>query len=138
MHTDKSSGKLGAPTSDMRSGLPIVTGYKSLECYELPIALKPRLPMIELLKFNGSIMKFHSFWESFESSVDLNPGLSTIDKFNYLKASLEGSAARAIQGFSLTEANYAAATDIPKKRFGKTQQIIVRHMDDLMKKPPMF
>ena len=65
----------------------------------------------------------------------LNSSLSTIDKFNYLKVSLERSAAYSIQGLSLTEANYAAATDILKQQFGKTQQVIVGHMDDLMKIP---
>ena len=37
--------------------------------------------------------------------MDRNPNLSTIDKFNYLKALLEGSAARSVQGLSLTEAS---------------------------------
>ena len=45
---------------------------------------------------------------------------------------LEGSA---IQGLSLTESNYTAATDILKKRFGRPQQVIVGHIDDLMKIP---
>ena len=67
------------------------------------------------------------------SSVDHNPNLSTIDKFNYLKALLEGSTARSVQGLALTEANYAAATDILKERFGRRQQIISGYMDDLFK-----
>ena len=48
------------------------------------------------------------------SSVDLNPNLF-IDKFNYRKALLEGSAARSIQELALTKKNYAAATDILQK-----------------------
>ena len=97
--------------------------------------MKPKLPRIELPKFTGDVTKFCSFWESFESSVDHNPNLSTIEKFNYLKALLEGSAAHSIQGLALTEANYTAATDILKERFGKKQQIISGHMDDLLKIP---
>ena len=81
----------------------------------MSVTMKPKLPKIELPKFNGDVMKFCSFWESFDSSVDRNPNLSTIDKFNYLKALLEGSAARTVQGLALTEANYAAATDILKE-----------------------
>ena len=136
VRTNNDKDKSGAPADDKRSGSPPATVNKSLERSELPVTLKPRLPKIELPKFNGNITKFRSFWESYESSVDLNPSLSTIDKFNYLRASLEGSAARSIQGLSLTEGNYAAATEILKKRFGKPQQVIVGHMDDLMKIPP--
>lgn len=68
--------------------------------------------------------------------MDRNPTLSTIDKFNYLKALLEGNAARSVQGLSLTEANYVAAIEILKERFGRKQQIISGHMDDLLRIPP--
>ena len=37
--------------------------------------------------------------------------LLAIDKFNYLKALLEGPTASAIQGLSLSESNYSAALD---------------------------
>ena len=64
--------------------------------------------------------------------MDRNPSLSTIDKFFYLKAVLENSAARSVQGLSLTEANYPAAIE---ERFGRKQQIISGHMDDLLRIP---
>ena len=79
--------------------------------------------------------KFRLFWESFESSVHENTGVSAIDKFNYLRALLEGTAARSIQGFALTEGNYSAAIDILKERFGKPQHVISGHMKDFMKIP---
>ena len=61
-----------------------------------------------LPKFNGEITKFKSFWVSFDSAVKKNADLSTVDKFNYLHALLEGQAARAIQGLTLSESNYQA------------------------------
>ena len=64
-----------------------------------------------------------------------NPGLSKIDKFNYLNSLLEGRALRAIQGLTVTEDNYEAAVEILQQRFGKTQQTISAHMDELMKIP---
>ena len=112
-----------------------MTVDKSLEHSELPVTMKLKLAKIKLPKFNGNVTKFCSFWESFGSSVDCNPNLSPIDKFNYLKALLEGSAALSVQGLALTEANYAAATDILNERFGRKQQIILGHMDDLLKIP---
>ena len=64
-------------------------------------------------------------------STDLSP----IDKFNYLKALLDGPAANVIQGLSLTEDNYLAAVELVKDRYGKPDQIIAAHMDDLLKLP---
>ena len=54
-----------------------------------------------LPKFSGEITKFKSFWDSFDSAVNKNAHLSSVDKFNYLHALLEGQAAQAIQIFKL-------------------------------------
>ena len=48
---------------------------------------------------------------------------------------LEGQAAQAIQGLTLSESNYQLAVEILHERFGKTQQIISAHMDELLKLP---
>ena len=58
-----------------------------------------------------------------------------MDKFNYLHALVEGPAARSIQGLQLTEVNYEAAKQILQERFGKTQQVISAHMEDLLRLP---
>jgi len=50
-------------------------------------------------------MTWQTFWDSFYIHTSHN--LSGIQKFTYLKAQLEGDAARAIAGLPLTEANYA-------------------------------
>ena len=78
---------------------------------------------------------FRSFWDSFDSAINKNPSLSAVDKFNYLHTLLEGPAARSIQGLALSEANYPAAIDILKDRFGKPHQIIAAHMDEFIKLP---
>ena len=67
-----------------------------------------------------------SFWDSFKSAVHENKAISPIDKFNCLNSLLERPASQAIQGLSLTEANYT-------ERFGRTQQIISAHMEELYK-----
>ena len=61
--------------------------------------------------------------------------MSAVDKFNYLHALLEGPAAKGIQGLALSEANYVVAIEILQDRFGKTQQIISAHVDELLKLP---
>ena len=65
-----------------------------------------------------------------------NEGISNIDKFNYLNSVLEGAAARSIQGLTLSEANYEAAVKLIQERFGRPQQIISAHMDQLLKVSP--
>ena len=94
-----------------------------------------KLPKLVLPKFRGDATKFRTFWDSFESAVHKNPGLSKIDKFNYLYSLLESVALRAIQGLTVTDANYDAAINILNQRFGKPQQIISAHMDELLKIP---
>ena len=96
---------------------------------------KPKLPKLNLPKFKGDVTSFTTFWEIFESAIDKNEGLSDIDKFHYLHSLLEGPASRAIQGLALTSANYKTSIEILKQRFGRPQQIISSHMDELLKVP---
>ena len=97
--------------------------------------IKPKLPKLQLPKFAGDVTKFRTFWDSFDSAINQNADLSPIDKFSYLKTLVEGPAAHAIQGLTLSEANYAAAIELIKERFGKPQQIISAHIDELLKLP---
>ena len=46
---------------------------------------------------------------------------------------MEGTAASSIQGLTLSESNYDSAIKLLKERFGKPQQIIAAHMDELLK-----
>ena len=48
---------------------------------------------------------------------------------------LEGAAAKAIQGLTLSDANYDSAVDLLRERFGKSQAIITAHMEELLKVP---
>jgi hypothetical protein len=93
------------------------------------------LPKLSLAKFKGEVTKWNTFWDSFESAIHTNNDISKIDKFNYFNSLLEGIALRAIQGLTLTGANYDAAIEILRDRFGQPQQIITAHMDELLKIP---
>ena len=77
-------------------------------------------------------MKWTSFWDSYQSTVHLNPNLSKVDKFNYLWSLLDNSAHDAIAGLTLSSANYQRALEILHKRFGNKQVIISKHMDTFM------
>ena len=97
--------------------------------------IRPKLPKLVLSKFKGNVANWTGFWDSYQVAVHDNTLLSTIDKFNYLNSLLEGAAARAIQGLSLTSANYEHAIALLKERFGKPQRVITSHMDELLKIP---
>ena len=58
-----------------------------------------------------------------------------MNKFNYLQSLLEGSASRAIKGLTLTSAIYDNAISILQERYGKMQQTIAAHMDEILKIP---
>lgn len=96
-----------------------------------------KLPKLNLKKFRGDITTWSTFWDTFESSIDKNPTLSSIDKFNYLNSLLEHTAADAIAGLTLTAVNYQEAIDILKKRFGNKQLAINKHMDILLNLDPV-
>ncbi|KAL5502091.1 hypothetical protein EMCRGX_G008809 [Ephydatia muelleri] len=98
----------------------------------LTVHQKARLPKLELKRFEGELTTWTSFWDSLEAAIHNNDQLSSIDKFNYLRTLLEGPAAAAVAGISLTSSNYTEAVAVLKKRFGNKQLIISAHMDMLM------
>ena len=57
-----------------------------------------KLPKLELQKIDGNILKWQEFWDSFEASIHRNPNLQPVDKFNNLRAELEGDASSVISG----------------------------------------
>jgi len=71
-----------------------------------------RLPKLSLPMFSVSSLEWLTFWDSFRAAIHLNPSLSGVQKFNYLKAQLQGEAAKAIEGFHLSDRNYLHAVAI--------------------------
>lgn len=102
-----------------------------------PVSGKVKLPKITLPRFGGNLLKWSAFWDSYESAVHTNRGLSDVDKFNYLRSLLERTAYDAIAGLTLSAANYAEAVDILKKRFGDKQLIVSKYMEALLAIEPV-
>ena len=61
-----------------------------------------RLPKLTLPVVSGDPLNWQMFWDSFSAAVHINPSLGCIQKINYLKAQLQGEAARAIAARSTT------------------------------------
>ena len=82
-----------------------------------------RLPKLTLPMFSGNSLQWLTFWDSFQAAIHSNPNLSGVQKFNCLKAQLQGNAAKTIPGFPLTDCNYLHAVAISQDRFGQTDQL---------------
>ena len=88
-----------------------------------------RLPKISLPCFNGDILQWQSFWDSYGSTIHTNVNLTDVQKFTYLKS------AHVIEGFAMTSANYTRAIDLLRERFGKQNKIKHAAMQALLKLP---
>jgi len=74
-----------------------------------PYSYQSRLPRIDLPKFNGTQSEWLSFKDLFNSLVTANPTLSAVEKLQYLKTSITGSAANLLSNTALTADNFQKA-----------------------------
>ena len=100
--------------------------------------VRVKLPKLEVRKFSGKLEEWQEFWDSFESAIHANDSLSNVDKFSYLRGLLLEPARSAIAGFALTSANYEAAVELLKKRFGKKTAIQRTLVNELLNTRPVF
>ena len=100
--------------------------------------VRVKLPKLEVRKFNGKLGEWQEFWDSFESSIRLNDGLSKVDKFSYRRNLLLEPARLAIGGFALTSANYQAAVELLKKRYGQKIAVQRALVNELLNARPVF
>lgn len=70
-----------------------------------------RLPRIDIPKFNGSPADWLSFKDLFSSLILANPTLTSVEKLQYLKTSLTGSASLLLKNTTLTADNFQKAWD---------------------------
>ena len=120
---------LNMDTSQPSSRLPIGSTRSIEPLMITPITTAPevpnhtpqfaasRLPELTLPMFSGHPLEWLTFWDSFRAAIHSNPNLSGVQKFNYLKAQLQGDAAKVITGFPLSDHNYLHAVVILQERF---------------------
>ena len=105
--SEYSHSRVSSPTHSQYSssshGLPQGGDYR-------PRRNHVRRPKLEMEHFDGNLLDYPSFIDSFKSSVDSDPDLSDTDKFAYLKGLLKGRALNTIKGLSIFESNYFGAT----------------------------
>lgn len=90
-----------------------------------------RLPTINLPKFKGNFDSWLDFRDCFVSLIDNNASISDIQKFHYLKASLEADASKIIQSLEFTSENYKIAWDLLCSRFNNSKLLIHNHIKSI-------
>lgn len=90
-----------------------------------------KLPTIKLPKFSGSYDTWLEFHDTFSSLIHDNDEIDEINKFHYLRSSLEGSAAIVIQSIEFSAQNYNVAWELLCERFDNKRLLIENHVTAL-------
>ncbi|KAK9712250.1 Protein of unknown function (DUF1759) [Popillia japonica] len=90
-----------------------------------------KLPTIKLPKFEGKYSNWLEFRDTYESLIHTNASINEIQKFHYLRASLEGSAAQVIHSLEFTARNYAVAWEALLDRYNNNRLLVMNHVQGL-------
>ena len=102
---------------------------KTVSASETPSGnIKVQLSKLEIVKFDGDIINWQSFWDQFYSAIHSNNRISDVNKFSYLQSYLSEDAKNTIFRLSHTSLNDREAIDILKQRYGNTQVLISSYM----------
>ncbi|XP_075157530.1 uncharacterized protein LOC142233037 [Haematobia irritans] len=88
------------------------------------IISESKLPKISIPKFSGEYIEWIPFRDIYFSLVHQNDSLNKIQKFYYLRSTLEGEAANLIKNISATEANYDSAWKILESRYHNKRMLV--------------
>lgn len=91
-----------------------------------------RLPELKIPDFDGNFEEWTNFHDLFVTLIHTNQQLSSVQKFQYLKAVLKGEALRLIQSLSVTAENYIIAWSCLKRRYDNKNLQIKQHFAALL------
>lgn len=95
--------------------------------------LNVKLPIIKLPTFDGNYFLWLEYRDTFESIIHNNDSVPDINKFHYLRSSLEGSAALVIKSIEFTSQNYKIAWELLCQRYDNKKILINNHLKALFK-----
>lgn len=90
-----------------------------------------KLPTIELPKFDGKYEAWLEFRDTFESLIHENINITKIQKFHYLRASLQNEAAQVIRSIEFCSDNYENAYKALKDRYDNTRLLVHNHLQSI-------
>jgi hypothetical protein len=83
-----------------------------------------KLPELKLKEFHGQPAEYPAWRDHFRSNVEDRPNLSNVDKMQYLQAACKGTAARMLQRYRATNANFDVVMRALEDRFGKKGEVL--------------
>lgn len=96
-----------------------------------------KLPTIQIPKFSGSLNNWLEFRDTFTSLIHDNDEIDDVNKFHYLRTSLEGAAAVVISSIEFSASNYSIAWKLLCDRFDNKQLLIQHHVASLFNIQPI-
>lgn len=90
-----------------------------------------RLPKIDLPHFDGNYQCWLEFRDTFTSLIHNNASISNINKFHYLRASLQGTAASLIKNIEFSSDHYKIAWDLLCERYNNEYLLVANHLQAL-------
>ncbi|KAL0867450.1 hypothetical protein ABMA27_008237 [Loxostege sticticalis] len=97
-----------------------------------------RLPQINLPTFDGNYQYWLEFRDTFVSLIHNNSSIDDINKFHYLRASLQGNAALIIKNIDFSGENYKSAWDLLCERFNNNRLLIDNHLQAIFDVEPVL
>lgn len=92
-----------------------------------------QLPKRKFPTFSGNIVEWQGFEDLFQSILSHAPELPDVERFEYLKTSLEGEALSLVSHLAITSGNYVSAWEILRSRYGNKRDLARTHLEALLK-----
>ncbi|XP_025425944.1 uncharacterized protein LOC112694627 [Sipha flava] len=91
-----------------------------------------QLPKRKFPTFSGAITEWQGFDDIFNSIMSYMADLPDVEKFEFLKTSLEGEALSLVVHLPLTAANYSSAWGLLRVRYGNKRDLARVHLEALL------
>lgn len=86
---------------------------------------------------NGKYFNWLEFRDTFQSLIHNNSQIGAIQKFHYLRASLESAAAEVMNSLEFSADNYTISWDLICSRYNNTKLLVHNHLKSLFDFPAM-
>lgn len=96
-----------------------------------------KLPDIPLPKFQGNYDAWLEYRDSFRSLIDENDSLTSMQKYHYLRASLDGTASQVIKALDFVAESYSLAWRTLCERYDNNKLLIHNHVKALFSFEPI-
>ena len=95
------------------------------------------LPRLNLPTFDGKLLDWPRFRDTYLSIVHEDKALSSVERFQYLRVSLKGPAFSVISNLRVEEANYTVAWQALLDTYDNKRMLAAAYMDQLLNYKPL-